>query len=344
MEPFTASTSEGPVAFGRGAIFVPLAGQDERGDDIHAVMTEIAREDGITVHPIISGATPSVGTDFGGRISFQPVEAPRVLLLFDDGLSFYDVGEVWHLLDHRMAMPVTMVRKSELGGIDWPRYTDIIMVGGRGEISMPDEHRQRLHQWIEEGGTLIATRQSALWAQDHFLDASHQNGADNEDGPSLSNGSEEGGDTTGPARFDYADRALKDAEHVIGGSIMATDLDITHPLGFGYADRFLPSHRNTTLTLEAPADNPFAVVARYTEDPLLSGYASERRLNEIAGTPMLRAERVRGGAVIAFTDNPVFRGTFLGTNKAFLNAIFFGDLIQPPRGDYGPYEGQDASD
>jgi 2-phospho-L-lactate guanylyltransferase (CobY/MobA/RfbA family) len=121
---------------------------------------------------------------------------------------------------------------------------------------------------------------------------------------------------------------------VIGGAIFAGDLDISHPLGFGYSDRNVALHRNTTLTLARPEDDPFAVVVEYPETPLLSGYASQRRLDEIGGTPAVVARRLGSGTVVLFADNPNFRATFRGTEKMFMNAIFFGGLVDRPRGDY----------
>ena len=49
---------------------------------------------------------------------------------------------------------------------------------------------------------------------------------------------------------------------------------------------------------------------------------------------MLHAERVGRGSVIVFADNPVFRATYPGTERLLMNAIFFSDLIDRPRGDY----------
>ena len=69
----------------------------------------------------------------------------------------------------------------------------------------------------------------------------------------------------------------------------------------------------------------------YSDAPLLSGYASDRRVGEIKGTPMLTAERVGDGAVILFADNPNFRATYLGTEKLFLNAIFFSTAFDRAR-------------
>ena len=37
------------------------------------------------------------------------------------------------------------------------------------------------------------------------------------------------------------------------------------------------------------------------------------------------------GRVVLFADNPNFRGSWYGTNKLFLNAIFFGANISVPK-------------
>jgi hypothetical protein len=127
---------------------------------------------------------------------------------------------------------------------------------------------------------------------------------------------------------------VRDAQDVIGGAIFATDLDTSHPLGFGYADRDLPVHRNVSFTLKRPQNNPYAVPVQYKDQPLLTGYASERRQREIGGTPSVIAQRMGRGSVILMADNPVFRGTYAGTEKLLMNAIFFSGLIDRPRGQY----------
>ena len=46
------------------------------------------------------------------------------------------------------------------------------------------------------------------------------------------------------------------------------------------------------------------------------------------------AQRLGAGTVVLFADNPNFRATFRGTEKMFMNAIFFGNLVDRARGDY----------
>lgn len=320
-EPVTAETTRGRVELGRGAIFVPYARQEMSREDIHALMETIASEDGVTVHALTSGLTPNDGADFGAARVFRSLEAPRVLLAFDDGLSRYDSGEMWWTLDHQHDMEVTLVRKDDLGRLTLSDYSHLILVGGNASLS--DQTQDRVDDWIRrDGGALIATRQAAVWAQEAFFDRKEEDEENSEE------------ESEAIQRLNVADMAVREAEHIIGGALFETDLDISHPLGFGYNDRTLPVQRNMTSVLIRPEDDPYAVVAQYIEDPLLSGYASERRQGEIAGTPAVVAERLGRGSVIMMADNPVFRATFPGSERLLMNAIFFSGMIDGARGVY----------
>ena len=323
MEGSVVRTTEGQVELGRGAIFVPLDRQEVSQDAIHAVMEEIAAKDGVPVYAAASGLTPVAGRDLGASNIFRIVEEPKVVLAYGDGLAYYDAGEMWWTLDYGHTMPVTLVRKSQLGRLDWSEYTHLILVGGNASLSKPVT--AGLSRWIEQGGTLVATRSAAHWAEEHVL------GREKEDE------GREASDT--PARLNFEELGVRDAEHVIGGAVFAADLDTSHPLGFGFSDRDLPVHRNVTFTLQRSAKNPYAVPVQYKADPLLSGYASERRQKEIGGTPSVVAERKGQGTVILMADNPVFRGTYPGTEKLLMNSLFFSGLIDAPRGEYAEQGG-----
>ena len=335
MKEGVISTTRGEIRLGRGAIFVPLDLQETPAEEIHAIMELIAAEDGVPVYAATSGLTPVTGRDLGSNRSFRALELPNVVLAYDGGLLRYDVGEIWWTLDYRHRMPVTLVEKDDLGGLDWRDYTHLILVGG-DDSALDEELAETVGGWVEAGGTLIATRQAAEWAEGaYFADSEDEaEGEPSNDIQSDENAEKDNETVEIPERLDFADMELRDAEHVIGGAIFAADLDTTHPLGFGYSDRDLPIHRNVDFTLTRPEENPYAVPVQYTDAPLLTGYASARRLEEIAGTPSVVAQRKERGSIILMADNPVFRGTYAGTEKLLMNAIFFSNLIDEPRGDY----------
>lgn len=126
--------------------------------------------------------------------------------------------------------------------------------------------------------------------------------------------------------MDYVTAGDYQGSRAIGGSIYQANLDITHPLGFGYTKRELPVYRNTTVFVES-SKSPFNTVIEYTGNPLLSGYIHPTNLERIKNSVSLQVSSVGQGRAILFIDDPAFRGYWYGTNKLLFNALFFGGLI-----------------
>lgn len=330
-KPFVAATARGDVSLPRGTVVVPLDRQSESPDDILALVREVAAEDGVTVYSLSSGRSVNgtAGVNVGGP-SFVPLERPRVLLVVGDDTNLYDAGEVWHLLDYRMDMAVTLRPRDQLNGIDWNRYTHVVFPAGEFDDYEP-EFADRLRLWVSEGGTVIGMRQAAQWVRDTVLDYVDPEGDDLlVETVDLGSGHEELLDEEQePERHSYAEKADLEAVDVIGGAIFSADLDISHPLGFGYRSRTIALHKNTEDVLAA-SDNPYATVIAYDAAPVVSGYVSPTNRDALAGTVALLAERKGEGSVILFADNPNFRAYWYGTNKLFLNALFFSKVFEAP--------------
>ena len=316
MQSISLDTTRGRVQLGHGAILVPLGwqGGDLKDDEIYELVSAIAEEDGIEIHAINSGRTPQAGMDLGSR-NFEPMVKPKVLLLVGEGISAYDAGEVWHQLDARMGMPLFMYDKRNLASINLDDYTHLVVVGGgHGDLT---NQQSQINTWIQGGGTLVAIRQGAQWAHDNIL--YRDEAGDGE----TSNPKE-------PERYDYGDKDDIEAQDIIGGSIFLGDLDTTHPIGFGIANRSIASLRNTLIAFEPP-ENPWATVIEIPENALLSGFASDENQASLAGKASVIAERHGQGSVILFADNPNFRAYFFGTNKLFMNSLFFSKGFVGPR-------------
>ena len=125
----------------------------------------------------------------------------------------------------------------------------------------------------------------------------------------------------------YSDFVDDKAEQVIGGAIVSSVLDLSHPLAFGYRRAKLPIFRRGTTVL-APSNNPYSTPVRYTSDPLLAGYIGDDRLAAFRGQAAVIAEKQGQGLVVRFANNPVFRGFWRGTEKLFINALYFGQVIE----------------
>lgn len=313
-KPLRLSSTEGEIELPRGSILVPLGwqGGDLSDADVHQLMASIAEQDGIKVHAIEAGHTAQAGMDLGSN-SFSNIEKPEVLVLVGEGVSSYDAGEVWHQLDKRMNMPVHLYDKRRLSSLNLDRYTHLVIVGGNHRDL--NQRKDQINDWVRQGGTLIAMRQGAEWAYSNVLYPSAKSEATEQEVN---------------ARFDYGDKADIEAKAIIGGSIMAGDLDTSHPIGYGIPNRQIASHRNTLIAFDPP-ENPWATLIKIPENSLLSGYASDENQQKLAGKAMTIAERHGSGSVILFSDNPNFRAYFFGTNKLFMNSLFFSKGFRSQR-------------
>ncbi|ANM28434.1 hypothetical protein ABI59_00510 [Acidobacteria bacterium Mor1] len=352
-EPLDVLTSDGRRRLGRGTILVsanlgrsgtrpgevsPSAPERPQLSAALAILERIRRSDHVEVHALKSGATPT-GVDLGSP-SLRKLEPVRPLLVVGRGVRGYEAGELWHLLDTRVDLPLSMVEAPRIASLDLSDYTHLILVGGRYG-SFRKAWEDKLRDWIQDGGVLVASQSGADWVTSVGLHAVSRSGSEESGSGEEREGSRPAGppgrkiepasdaepepEDASPYR-PYAARRGDRAIHVIGGAIFQVELDTTHPLAFGYTEPLLPVHRNRSNTLK-PSNNPYETVARYTDSPLISGYASQKRQTEIAGSAAVLVSRVGRGTVVRLTDNPAFRGVWYGTQKLFLNALFFGDVI-----------------
>lgn len=308
-ESFTANTNEGERDFDRGSIVIPVGKQDEIGtEELPSMLRRNARDIGVEVSGVTEGLTPR-GIDMGSP-SLENVEPISPMIIVGDGVSMLEAGELWHLLDYRWEIPVSLVEHDELETADLDRYTHVFMVDGNWS-QLSDGGSEALKEWTRDGGTLVAQKSGLEWVKDSEL-------------YELEFKSREKGDSE---RLDYADFPADRAAQVIGGSIFHVDLDLTHPLAYGYDREKLPVLRNSTRYLK-PSENPYINVGLYDEEePRLSGYVSEENLEAMAGTASIMADTVGSGEVILFTDNPSFRAFFFGTNRLIANSLFFSEAI-----------------
>ena len=316
-KPFGSNTNGGNKEFGYGSIMIPVSKQKEKDVEvIYKIVKEAQEKYQVPIFSTNTGFSTS-GIDLGSN-NFRTLEMPKAMLLIGDGVNSYEAGEVWHLLDQRMHMPITKLKLNMFGRVPLEKYTTIVMVsGGYGDLDSLQQ--KKIKDWVSKGNTLITIAGASRWAI--------QNKIVNE---KLTSRPKDTSRNKGVVRRPFVDAGENRGKERVGGAIFEVDVDLTHPLGFGYRDRKVPVYKNNNVFL-APSKSEYATVAKYTEEPHIDGYISSKNYEELLKpSASILVSSVGSGRVIMFADNPNFRGSWYGTNRFFLNALFLGSNIWVP--------------
>ncbi|WP_462254244.1 M14 family metallopeptidase [Ekhidna sp.] len=301
------SHNDGNRIYPKGTIIIPVGVQENRRAYIEQTIDKITTEDAVNVYSLTTGLA-KMGVDIGSR-SNSTLEEPKIALLVEGGVSSYEAGEVWHLLDQRYKMKVTLLPIDRLGR-NLSRYNRII-IPNAFLSSVSDSQKKNLKDWVSQGGLIIAWKNGGKWLSDAEITNVKYASRDNEQTDGFKT---------------YEDLSAERGAQVTGGSIFEARIDLTHPLGYGIENERIPLFRNHNLVMEK-SKNGYANPMVYTGSPLLSGYVSEENLDRFKNAPAVTISNVGRGKVITLADNPNFRAFWYGTNKIFMNALFFGKSI-----------------
>jgi hypothetical protein len=299
MKPFSLENKD----YDYGTILIPVQNQKLNKEELHKLLQKIAAENHIDINSVSTGLTK--GIDLGSN-QFRALSLPRIGLFTGNGITPYDAGEVWHLMDQRYDIPITKLETRNFSRITLSKYTHIVLPNSWRQ-SFGKEKAEKLKTWVRNGGTLIGYRNAAqFFKNNEFMKiefATPKNDAKN---------------------ISFEQRQDFNGAQVIGGAIFEAEIDRSHPINFGYKNDKISLFRNTKLFIK-PDKQSYNNPIRYTKKPLLSGYISKKNLDSLSGTVPFKHNNFGKGNVILFTDNTNFRAFWYGTNKLLMNAIFFSD-------------------
>ena len=316
FKPFEIETTVGTKYFHYGSILIPVSKQKKTSDEVYTLVKEAQKKFNVPIYAVNTGFSAS-GIDLGSR-NFRKLDIPKAMLLVGEGVNSYEAGEVWHLLDTRVGMPITKLQLNDFKNIPLYEYNTLVMVSGRYH-QLDSLNQTKIKNWISQGNTLVTISRASKWAIDKKLVK--------EKHIQIEKDTTKRGDVE---RLRYVDAGEHIGRERLGGAIFEVDLDRTHPLGFGYRDSSLPVYKNNEVFI-APSKNPYSTVAKYTKDPHIDGYIStDNYENYLKPSASLIVSKLGKGRVVMFADNPNFRGSWYGTNRLFLNALFLGNQIYVP--------------
>ena len=298
LKPFSAEGKN----FEAGALIIPT---DNQPYPAPAMMRRLAQADWPPFYSISNGLTAN-GPDLGSN-NFAVLQAPKIVMLTGDGVNPLDAGEIWHLLDTRYGQALTLLETERFATVAAWKYNVLIMADGNYNSLSVD----KIKEFVAAGGTIVATGNAMRWLKNSGIVALEFKSAN---------------PTDGSRRRPYGQVGEDRGALSMPGAIFEADLDLSHPICFGYRRNKLPVFMNDAAFLE-PAKNPYATPALFDDTPLLAGYVHARQKPLVANSAAIVISAAGRGRAICFAGNPNFRAFWYGTNRLFANAIYFGNLI-----------------
>ena len=284
-----------------GTILIPVQNNDHV--KLNKLLSDISRDCNIEINPVKTGYAE--GPDLGSN-NFRRLYKKNVAMLVGDGITAYDAGEIWHLLDTRFELSLTKLDIRNFNKIDLSKYTTLIVPNSSISSKLVTD---KISEWVKSGGNLIAYKNSINWLKKTKLIEVKE----------LKN-------DISAKNISFEERSAFFGAQRIGGAIFNTKIDRSHPINFGQTNTTMPIFRNSTIFIEKDKEsynNPIL----YTDNPLLSGYISEENIDLLKSTSPIKINKIGKGKVIYLTDNTNFRAFWYGTNKILMNAIFFGNIM-----------------
>lgn len=300
VEPLTAIVGGKEQKFDYGTIQIVC-----NGNDPGALLQTLAERDGVNFYATATGLTPA-GIDLGSE-KFRKLKLPKVLMLAGPGVNANDAGEIWHLLDQRINIPLTFADIETGNRVNLDKYSHIVLSGGNYN-NLSDE---KIRRFIQSGGVLVAMTEAAEWAANKKL---------------ASITVKPRPDNNGNGKRPYVSQEKYNGAMETAGTIFETKIDPTHPICFGYSQEKLALFKDNNIFFE-DTKNPYNTPIIFTNNPLIAGYVHPKNETLIKNSPAVITQTLGAGKIILMSENPNFRAFWYGTNKIFLNTLFFGHII-----------------
>lgn len=253
------------------------------------------------------------GKDFGSS-SVVVLRAPKVAVLGGQGTSSLTYGETWYYFEQVLGYPVTRIQVANAGGVNWSDYDVVVMpTGGYG--AMRENGLSALSSWVQEGGTLLALggATGVLAGHDDFGLARKTPEEEEED--------EEADYRNRIKRF--GDQETSFLDYFNPGAIFEVTLDETHPLAFGYGNKYF-SLKTGSSAYEYLAGGWNVGYLEASGAPR-AGFVGKDLQENLAESLVLGVEPMGSGAVVYMPDNPLFRAFWRNGHLMVANAVFFID-------------------
>jgi hypothetical protein len=269
-----------------------------------------------------------------GRVHL--LKSPRVLLAWDRPTSSLSSGWARWVLERRFGQPVTAVRVSSLRRVDLARYDVLVLPSGDYGEALGEGQTKRIRAWVNSGGTLVALGEASRWlTRDKvgFLDTKTElrDGRPEPD-PSREEKKDEGkvsakDQNAKPEPFDLEKAIQPERERpdAVPGALLRVTLDPEHWLAAGTDGEIhaIVESRRVFTPLKLDKGTNVGVYAG-KDEVVASGLVWDDVRDLLARKAFLMHQPIGEGHVVAFAEDPNYRGYAETTELLFMNAVLLG--------------------
>jgi hypothetical protein len=306
-----------------------LARTAENAATMSSALADLARRHGVEIVRTDSAFVEG-GMSLGSG-SMVSLKAPRVVMAWDTGTQPMSAGWTRYTLERRFGQPVTAVRVSSLGRVDFTRV-DVLVLPSGTYAGFAGDNLRRLKDWITAGGTLITIAEASRWAaRDNvgLLSTSTElKGGKPEGEPASADKAgdkKEGSASSGPIDFEKAIQPDRERPDGLPGALLRVTLDTEHWLSSGLDGEIQAMVEGARIFTPLKLDKGRNVGIYGKGDALVaSGLVWSDARTQYASKSYLMDQPLGEGHVIAFAEDPNYRAFTEATSLLFINAVLLG--------------------
>ncbi|HRG91987.1 MAG TPA: zinc carboxypeptidase, partial [Chitinophagaceae bacterium] len=234
-------------------------------------------------------------------------------MITGDAISTTAAGGIWSFFEQELGYPLTQVSTNDIQRIDWSKVDVLIMPDGNYRFLNDKDLTENFKAWIRKGGRVIALESAVAQLSKAELAPKPKK--------------EEEADKKGkeaPVGYDalkkFEERERDAMTDITAGSIYKVELDNTHPLAFGYPDFYYTLKQDDQL-YEFLTDGGWNVGV-IKKDNQVAGFVGSNLKQKMKDGVLFAVQGIGSGAVIALSDDVLFRNFWENGKLLFCNAIF----------------------
>lgn len=283
----------------------------------------------------VSDSWVSEGPSLGSSDAVA-LRAPRIALAWDEPTDATAVGAARYVIERELGYPVTVVRTSNLADADLARFQVVVLPSAGDYKSVLGEGGvANLRDWVSRGGVLIGLGRATRLLTDpssEMLASRRESAAATGEAEDASDKSRVDGEIIGSeAQYDEHVHGGVHGPDAVAGVLARAEVDPEHWLSAGVAPTL------NVLVQGGDIYTPLKIadgtnVARFgsADDLLASGQLWAENRRQLAYKPAIMASEHGAGWIIAFVQDPTFRGYMDGLETIFANTLFNGPAHASP--------------